>query len=194
MRHAIVVFAVAVMLFSIGCGSRKPVETVAEPEATGVAQGEQVVVQPGTEIKDVKPVDEGVKIGDEGVKERRITDMTLEEINSAEFLKNIYFEFDKYDLIDDALAQLQQNARWLLGNTSVEVMIEGHCDERGTEEYNMSLGEKRAMSAYNYLINMGVDARRLSIVSYGESRPEDPSSSEGAWAKNRRCHFRVIKR
>jgi peptidoglycan-associated lipoprotein len=101
----------------------------------------------------------------------------------------IYFEFDRYDLKDDARTQLLTNAKELERRSDVSVTIEGHCDERGTVEYNLALGEKRAKAAQDYLINYGIDASRISTVSYGEERPKDPGSNEDAWSKNRRDEF-----
>jgi len=103
--------------------------------------------------------------------------------------EDIYFEFDSSALTGDAVSRLKRKAAWLEANGGVDVMIEGHCDERGTNEYNMALGERRAQSAKAFLENMGVDASRLSTISYGEERPVDPGHNEEAWAKNRRAHF-----
>ena len=88
---------------------------------------------------------------------------------------------------------LEENAKWLKAHPEVKVIIEGHCDERGSEEYNLALGEKRAKSARDYLISLGISPERLSIISYGESMPLDPRHCEEAWAKNRRAHFAIKK-
>ena len=111
---------------------------------------------------------------------------------SAFVNEHVHFEFDSSDLTPEAVAVLKKKATWLSYSPDVAVMIEGHCDERGTNEYNMALGERRAQSARNFLINMGVTASRLSMVSFGEERPLDPGHDEAAWAKNRRAQF-VIK-
>jgi peptidoglycan-associated lipoprotein len=86
---------------------------------------------------------------------------------------------------------LQRIARWLKENEDVKVLIEGHCDERGTNEYNMALGEQRALAARRYMVGLGVTADRLNTISYGEEQPLDSSSTEEAWARNRRDHFAV---
>lgn len=106
-------------------------------------------------------------------------------------LADVSFAFDSYALDSQARASLQSNYEWLAANPEVAVQVEGHCDERGTAEYNMVLGEKRARAAYDYLVSLGIDATRLSTVSYGEELPLDPRSTEEAWAKNRRAHFAV---
>jgi len=104
-------------------------------------------------------------------------------------LETVYFDFDKYNLKPDAREALGRNARLLKENPEATVLIEGHCDERGTKEYNLALGEKRAKSARDYLVDLGVAASRIRIISYGKERPVDPGHSEAAWAKNRRAAF-----
>jgi peptidoglycan-associated lipoprotein len=104
-------------------------------------------------------------------------------------LSDIHFDFDKYDLRPGDRDVLTSHGKWLSDNGSVRVLIEGHCDERGTVEYNLALGEKRARTARDFLVNYGVPADRVEIISYGKERPLDPRHSEDAWASNRRCHF-----
>lgn len=104
---------------------------------------------------------------------------------------NIHFDFDKYALKLEARAILDGLGAWLLNNGNFHVIIEGHCDERGTVEYNLALGERRANAARNYLVNLGVEEKRLTTVTYGEERPLDPRSNEEAWARNRRGQFNV---
>ena len=105
---------------------------------------------------------------------------------------NIHFDFDRFSLTDKAKEILAKNASWLLDNPIVKIEIEGHCDQRGTNEYNMALGERRANSVMKYLIFSGVKAERISTISYGEERPIDLRNNEAAWTKNRRAHFRVV--
>ena len=104
-------------------------------------------------------------------------------------LKTVYFDFDKANLRPEAKELLKVNAQVLKDNPDVTVSIEGHCDERGTVEYNLALGERRANAARQYLVDMGVAAARIRTISYGEERPADPGHNEGAWAKNRRAAF-----
>jgi peptidoglycan-associated lipoprotein len=103
--------------------------------------------------------------------------------------QDITFDFDKYDLRTDARTILDRKASFLNQNNSIRAQIEGHCDERGTNEYNLALGERRANAAKQYLTTAGISAGRLSTISYGEERPLDPGHTEAAWAKNRRDHF-----
>ncbi|MFH2035472.1 MAG: peptidoglycan-associated lipoprotein Pal [Candidatus Zixiibacteriota bacterium] len=104
----------------------------------------------------------------------------------------IYFDFDKYNLVDKAKKSLDNNAALLKSKREVIIVIEGHCDERGTEKYNLSLGDKRAMSAKDYLLQLGVNPAQIhETVSYGKSKPVDTGHTETAWAKNRRCEFKI---
>ena len=103
--------------------------------------------------------------------------------------EDIYFEFDKSTLTPSAQDNLMKKAEWLRSNPDATVTIEGHCDERGTNEYNLALGERRAESSKNFLVDLGIAPSRMTTISYGEERPIDPQSNEEAWAKNRRDHF-----
>lgn len=102
---------------------------------------------------------------------------------------DVYFDFDRSDLTAASESQMKTNAAWLAANPARGAIVEGHCDERGTSEYNMALGERRANMAKDYLVRLGVDPVRLETVSFGEERPVDPGHNEDAWAKNRRVHF-----
>jgi len=104
-------------------------------------------------------------------------------------LKTVYFDFDKYNLRDDARRTLERNAEILKNNPNVKVVVEGHCDERGTNEYNLALGENRANAVRDYLTRIGVDPSRLSTISYGEERPVAMGHDEAAWSQNRRAQF-----
>jgi peptidoglycan-associated lipoprotein len=106
-------------------------------------------------------------------------------------LKDVFFGFDKYDLSNDARAVLKANADWLKANPSAQVQIEGHCDERGTVEYNLALGSRRAQSSKDYLETLGITANRISVISYGEEIPVCRETNESCWEKNRRARFVV---
>ena len=108
---------------------------------------------------------------------------------SSEGFSTVYFAFDDYSLGSDAKGALQANAQLLKGNSSISVEIQGNCDERGTEEYNLALGQRRADTARRYLIDFGVSAGQVSTVSFGESNPAVQGHSESAWTKNRRADF-----
>ena len=171
------VLVLAVILVSIvalaGCHPKKmaPVEPTKETKTPGEQVTRELPAQKPPE-KPITPIQPGE--GEEGV------------------LKDIHFEYDKYNLTDEAASVMGQNAEYLMQNPEATALIEGHCDERGTEEYNLALGEKRALAARDYFVRFGIDRSRLSIISYGEERPMDAASDEEAWAKNRRDHF-VVK-
>ena len=116
----------------------------------------------------------------------------LNEIRAFESEK-IYFDFDKSNLKPLACEVLENKANWLKNNSEFSIRIEGHCDERGTHEYNLALGDRRAYSAKKYLVALGISAERISTLSFGEERPADPGHGEEAWTKNRRCEFKLMK-
>jgi peptidoglycan-associated lipoprotein len=107
-------------------------------------------------------------------------------------LEDAFFDFDKYNLRADALVTMQRNAETLVAHPGLRILIEGHCDERGTVEYNLALGDRRARSAKEFLVKYGVASGRIETISYGEERPFAYGHNEDAWAQNRRAHF-VIK-
>ncbi|MGV8057190.1 MAG: peptidoglycan-associated lipoprotein Pal [Smithellaceae bacterium] len=107
-------------------------------------------------------------------------------------INDIYFDFDKSNIRPDAREVLKANADYFLKNSAATIVVEGHCDERGTAEYNMALGQRRAQEAKKYLVNLGVKGSAIKTISYGKERPLDAGHDEAAWAKNRRDHF-VVK-
>src|SRR5262247_3426992 len=115
----------------------------------------------------------------------------LEGFRVAYSLSDIHFDFDKYELTADSMKTLDAHAEWLKANPKHLVLIEGHCDERGTDAYNVALGERRAKATQNYLAAHGVRTARITIISYGEERPMCAEHTEECWAKNRRAHFMV---
>ena len=116
------------------------------------------------------------------------------EFMAVAALKEVYFDFDKYDVRAEDAKTLDANATWLKSNADNLVLIEGHCDERGTNEYNLALGERRAKATMNYLVSQGIQANRITIISYGEERPVCSEKTEACWAKNRRANFLVKPR
>ncbi|HWO41072.1 MAG TPA: peptidoglycan-associated lipoprotein Pal [Candidatus Eisenbacteria bacterium] len=134
---------------------------------------------------------EGVKSSDSTSSASSLDALQQGKAAEAGPLKEIYFDFDKYDLRDDARATLKANATWLKNNPSARVEIEGHCDERGTNEYNLALGAKRAQAAKDYLVSLGIAADRISTISYGEEIPVCKETTEDCYQKNRRARFVV---
>jgi len=174
MRKVLFLAVVLVSVLSlVGCHPKKKTPVVPPSETQPLS--EKVVTQEpaeGASEKPVTPLRPGE--GEEGV------------------LKDVNFEYDKYNLTDEAAEVMGVNGEYLMTHPEVRVLIEGHCDERGTEEYNLALGEKRALAARDYLVRFGIARERLSIISYGEERPLEMGGDELAWAKNRRAHF-VVK-
>jgi peptidoglycan-associated lipoprotein len=163
----------------VGCKKKPPADTSASAAAT------QPVEQP-------KPIEEPKPAPPPPPPPPKPTapkPLTAADLNLQKVLHTIYFEFDKYELRDDARQTLASNVEWLKGNSKWRLLIEGHCDERGTNEYNMALGDRRANAAKSYLVSAGIPAERIRTISYGEERPADPGHAETSWAKNRRCEF-----
>jgi peptidoglycan-associated lipoprotein len=140
--------------------------------------------RPGTGMVGARPTEETLS-----AEERR-----RREAEAAFTNEDIQFDFDKYDLNARAREILANKAYFLKQYPNVKILIEGHCDERGTAEYNLALGERRANSAKQYLVQLGISENRISTVSYGKERPLDPGHNEAAWAKNRRAHFVIVSR
>ena len=116
------------------------------------------------------------------------------EIFESKLLKDIHFDFDKYDIRPGDTEILKENGTLLKKYPNVKIQIEGHCDERGTVEYNLALGERRANSTKKYLTSLGISPDRISTISYGKERPADPGHNEEAWAKNRRAHTIILSK
>ena len=128
--------------------------------------------------------------------ERSSEEMVRQKTASARSIfenEDVYFEFDSIRLAPQAQEILIQKAKWLRANPSAKITIEGHCDSRGTNEYNLALGEGRAQSAKAFLVDLGIDSSRLNTISYGEERSIDQAQTEEGWAKNRRAHFRITE-
>lgn len=117
---------------------------------------------------------------------------SLEEMNQESPIQMIHFDFDKFFIREDAKPALEANAKWLKRYSTVRILLEGHCDEKGTEEYNFALGEKRAKSTFDYLVSLGIASNRMTTISYGKSQPLDKGHNEIAWQKNRRSQFTII--
>jgi peptidoglycan-associated lipoprotein len=164
-----VVLSSAMVFVLSGCGSREDVveEPVIDPSVTEEADA---------------------LAGDDVILYEQPDDTVYIEPGSSIF-DDIHFDYDSYEILSINVGTLQEISGWLAEHEDVRVMIEGHCDERGTSEYNMALGEQRALAARRYLVGLGVGASRLGTISYGEECALDPRSTEDAWAKNRRAHF-----
>ena len=122
----------------------------------------------------------------------------IEEVNlyvyESGLIGDVYFDFDRYELKSDARERLAKNAEFMKANPQFTFAIEGHCDERGTNEYNLALGDRRASSAKNYLSSLGISSSGVRSISYGEERPQCTESAESCWWRNRRAHFVITGR
>jgi peptidoglycan-associated lipoprotein len=136
-----------------------------------------------------EPIAEPTVVPPEPVRDDAISSASLDDLNKNSPLNPVYFELDSSDLSPSAQKALDANAALLKKYATGAVTIEGHCDERGTAEYNLALGERRAIAARAYLVSLGISADRLRTVSYGKEFPFDPGHDESAWSKNRRAHF-----
>ena len=117
--------------------------------------------------------------------------MSLAELNDSAPLEPVFFNYDEAEILPEARTILQRNAAWMSRWSSTRVLVEGHCDERGTNEYNLSLGDERATAVRDYLVSLGVPASRIATSSKGEEEPSCNDSTEGCWSRNRRGHLLV---
>ena len=124
-------------------------------------------------------------------RERLEREKGLQEKKTALPASDIYFEYDSYSVQPEDLSKIKEVSEWLKINSAVRIVVEGHCDERGTVEYNLALGQKRAEVVKNHLTKFGVDEKRIRIISFGKEIPVDPGHTEDAWSKNRRVHFSI---
>ena len=173
-----------------GCASKDVVKSEEPVVTTGAPKTEQTRTEPA------RPVEQSqIPAEQSQVEQPRMAETEAPRDGAVEaFLETVYFDFDRADLRQDARDVLNRNAEALLKTyPGANVKIEGHTDESGSAEYNMALGERRAKSALQYLLTLGVKADRLSIVSYGEEKPAVTGDGEEAWAKNRRAEFIIIK-
>jgi len=179
--------AVLLLLFAVGCHKKQPPVVrplPPPPPPTSTAPGQRPPAPP-------EPVAEPTLVPPEPVAEDKIASASLDDLNRNSPLKPVFFALDSDELTADNQKTLEADAALLKRYTTWTVTIEGHCDERGTAEYNLALGERRAVAARAYLVSLGIAAERLRTVSYGKEFPFDPGHDEAAWAKNRRAHFVV---
>lgn len=188
-----VVFAGALMLALAGCAQKDG----GQMESTQVQtnQTAQKEAQQQEKTADKESAAEEDEVEEYGVSEEKAEEEKEEEGLKREakqaLKKRIHFAFDSSELSNQAQEVLKAKAKVLKKNPELNIVIEGHCDERGTDEYNMALGERRARAAYEYLILLGVDADRMNLVSYGEERPLVEGHNEEVWSKNRRDEFKI---
>jgi len=189
--HATVMSLLLVGLIISGC-AKQPATTAA---TAGPAPAPAPrAAAPGPAPAAAAPAERGAAAGSAAAAPASTARPSLKEFTAVAALKDVFFEFDKYDIRAEDAKTLDANAIWLKANAENLVLIEGHCDERGTNEYNLALGERRAKAAMNYLVSQGVQANRITIISYGEERPVCNEKNESCLGKNRRAHFLVKPR
>jgi peptidoglycan-associated lipoprotein len=166
-------------LLSAGCAKKPAAPSMAPP------------AKPEAPVTTEQPSPEVSGVQEQAVTETPSAEEMAPQPEAVVGLQRINFNFDQYTLTPAARDTLAANAAYMKAHPGTKVIVEGYCDERGSDEYNLALGERRAMAAKNYLVSLGVAANRLSTISYGEEKPLDPAHTEEAWAKNRRDEFKI---
>lgn len=185
----VMVFVIPAMLFSVSCAKKS---VTAEPAVDTAAEdaARQAELEKQQEMERQRQLEEERLAAERAEQLRAEAEERERMLAKNSFLNdNIYFAFDESTLDDQAQELLKQKATWLQDNMDANVVIEGHCDERGTNAYNLALGERRADAVKVFLVNLGIADSRLTTISYGEEKPVDMGHNEEAWAKNRRATF-----
>ena len=185
-RIAPILYAAAVLTLPIfvSCKARPKSPEAAPPPAV------EMKTEEVREPESAKPWQEP-KPAEEPIRARPSED--ADSFNRQGVLKTIYFDFDRYSIRDEFKEALRQNTQWIKDHPGFNVVVEGHCDERGTGEYNLALGDRRASTTKQYLASLGVSSSRLRTLSYGEERPAVDGHDESAWSRNRRANFLIVK-
>jgi peptidoglycan-associated lipoprotein len=179
------------LLISFGCAKKQITQGSGTIPTSTTSQ--QQTTSPSTPTPQTTPSSQATSLSPQTSQGQ--TTLVASGVKQASHFDNaqIYFDFDQYNLRSTAIEKLQKKAEWLRDHPEAALLIEGHCDERGTNEYNLALGERRADTALKYLMSLGIVPQRISTVSYGEERPADPGHNEEAWSKNRRDEFYLKK-
>jgi peptidoglycan-associated lipoprotein len=171
------------------------------PKRTVVKEEPSVKSAEESEVGKEKEAKEADRIREEAIKKEFEKSLVAQKtpgiegvVHESKMLQDIHFDFDKYNIRPKAAEILRENSALLKKYPGMKFQIEGHCDERGTGEYNLALGERRANSVKKYLASLGIEPSRISTISYGEERPLDQEHNEEAWTKNRRAHFVILKK
>ena len=187
-RTLVTLLAVAAIVWLVGPGCSRKTPPVARPMPPPTAGAGSAAGRPAGPPQ---PVGEPAVVPTEALREDTMASRSLDELNRDSPLKPVFYEYDSSEITAAAQSVLAENAAVMKRYPNWTVTLEGHCDERGTAEYNLALGERRAVAAKAYLVALGVPADRLRTVSYGKEFPFDPGHTEAAWSKNRRAHFVV---
>ena len=191
-RRVVMAFAIAAALISGACGKKQPpIARPIPPPPAATATGASSATTPRPPAppepaRETPPPDQPM-VSEEG----NLGSRSLDDLNRESPFQAVFFGFDSAEVDQAGQAVLSANAEIMKRYGSWVITVEGHCDERGTAEYNLALGERRALAARNYLVSLGIPSERLRTVSYGKEFPFDPGTTEEAWARNRRAHFVV---
>jgi peptidoglycan-associated lipoprotein len=178
LKPGLTIILISILMLTISCASNKGAET-----SGSILETEEI------QIAEDQPV-EGVLV-ESDINAAEFKDVSERAPELASIFNDILFDYDSFALNPQAKTILDRIAETLLGETSLQLMIEGHCDDRGTNEYNLALGQRRAESAKKYLTQLGISSERIFTISYGEEKPLNPNQGEEAWAENRRDHFMI---
>jgi len=189
-KKGLTIFIIVLCLGVILSGCSKKAVVKEEPSAKSAEE-----LQAGKDAKEAERIkEEALKKEFEKSLVAKSTPGIEGVVHESSMLKDVRFDFDRYNIRPTETEILKGNVALLKKYPGMKFQIEGHCDERGTSEYNLALGERRANSIMKYLVSLGIESNRISTISYGEERPFDPGHNEEAWAKNRRAHFVILKK
>ena len=187
-RGGVLAAMIISLLFTVSCAKKSPKTDLSAEEQAHAA-----------EMAGQKTTADQAAIGEEDLAARQrsqeaqqMAKQQAEEARKQFVNERVYFDFNDASLQPDALKVMAEKAKWMIANPDASILIAGNCDERGTDEYNLALGARRADSAKDYLVKAGVEASRIKTISYGKERPLDPAHNDAAWAKNRRDDFTII--
>ncbi len=190
-RLCAAIFIVLAITLINGCAQRKIAGVSEQPPA-------QPEVMKTEDKKTTADATAAKELPKESITEKQLSkaqpadvQSTFKELQSR--IQDIHFDYDRYDIRDDAKPVLKEVSAILSGNKNIKIIIEGHCDERGTNEYNLGLGDRRANSAKEYLMSLGIPSGKVETISYGEEKPLCAEQTEECWAKNRRAHFVLVE-
>jgi peptidoglycan-associated lipoprotein len=187
-KYLVLLLVIPGLLVTVSCAKKviPPQPSVTTPSAEEEAAMRAAAEKQKAEMQRQKRLAEEKQMREQALMKAEQAKM---EAKNRFLNDDIHFDFDTDTLTMDAQDLLKDKAQWLMDNPDAHVIIEGHCDERGSNAYNLALGDRRARAVKNFLVTLGIDSNRMTTISYGEERPLDPGHNEAAWAKNRRAHF-----
>jgi peptidoglycan-associated lipoprotein len=201
MRHlAVIGLIILGIIINVSCAPQKKIVQAPEQSSEKLAVTQP---QPETKLEDKQKIATADTITTKELPKESITEKQLTKAQPTDIqpslrelqtrIQDIHFDYDRYDIRDDAKPVLKEVSAILSRNKNIKAIIEGHCDERGTNEYNLGLGDRRANSAKEFLISLGIPSNKIETISYGEERPLCENQTEECWAKNRRAHFVLVE-